>query len=270
MNPNDNDDFYYVVKMIVNDKNTRKIIDTISYQQLYDIDCYLDYQMYYPLIVLINHALATISNNILDSEDISDKIINYHKICLDKNLEMTNILITAKHILMKAGAKRKITQESKNIIMEGITVTLRSILDRPVDIDHIDNNLRKGAQEREDYMEKYYHIPKKPITKVNETEPLFDKNTPIKLSNKKYIVTEVSTHPKTEGKHTIHVQNKIKKLSNEDTIKDYQKGVETLNQLEPRDPLDMPLSQPLDQPPVGKSGSTLITSEENSLLKKIQ
>jgi hypothetical protein len=164
---------------------------------------------------------------------------------------------------MNAGTKqRKITEQSKNIIMEGITLTLESVLDRHFDENHVDNNLRQGAIERKAYIAKGYHFKQ---GHYNGVEPLFDKYTPIKIASKKYVTTEVSTHPQIEGKHTVYTHNKTKELSPETTVKNYQQGVEVLRNLNFNDPKDTLLSQPLDIPPAGKSGATLITPQKTIL-----
>lgn len=260
MNSNNNE-LYHIVGIIVNDEDTSKIVQKMSIDQIYETICYLNNKLYYNLVEMIKKIVITFPKHVvLESHIITTKIINYYRICLHKNLDISNILITCKYILMKAGeGNKKPDNKNKNIVMEGITLTLRSILNRKIDVEHIDNNLRQGAIERKAYFAKKYHLKQ---TKYTNVEPIFDKYTPIGAIKKKYVTSEVSMHPSTRGKHIVHTHTQTKKLSSGTTVKNYKLGVDKIKNLEPNNPLDMPLSQPLDEPPVGKSGATLITSGE--------
>jgi len=271
-NVHKNNDFYYLVKIIINDKDARKIIYQLSEQEIYSIGSYLDNKMYYLLLSTIDQKnksdpLWVPEKFMLKNDEISRKLIGYHELCLDKNLDLVNILLTCKYILIKAGGKNKKIKNSKNIIMSGITLTLRSILDQKINTELIDNNLRLGALERKRYIAKKYHLK----TKVfSESEPIFDKNTPVESTTKQNIISEVSINPNNKGKHMIHNQTQTKHMSSDTTIKNYDAGAEIIKNLDPVDPLDKPLSVPLDEPPVGKSGATLIIDEEQSVLKKME
>lgn len=253
MNPYDiNLDFHTMVKTIINDRDMLKIIQNISVDQIYDINCYLDNKLYYNLIELLK--------NIYVSEKIGSKIIGYHKICLDKKIKLGEILLRCKRIIMKAGNYNY--PEHKNIVMKGMTLTINSIINRQFNPIHIDDNLREGARKRKAYISQEYH-KKEQIYKG--VVPIFGKYTPIKAKQNKSIISEVSIHPSTEGKHVIYEQNEneIKQLPSEiettTTTENYQKGVKILNQIKPTSPLNATLSKPLTTPPVGKSGKTVIT-----------
>ncbi|XWV25155.1 putative ORFan [Tupanvirus deep ocean] len=262
---NRNNEFYSIVKTIVNDKDTRKIIYKISDNQIYDIVCFLNNEMCLQLIDLFKKILTSIPNYKLDANLICNKMIDYYDYCATKNIKFTDVLATCKLLLMKAGASKTISSQSKNIIMQGITVTLRSVVERNIDKDRIDNNLRQGAIERKEHLQKGHHKKRK-IYRPHEVEPIFDEYTPVKLSNKKHVTTEVSANPDNQGKHKVHTHSNTIQLSSQTTVKDYNEGVNALKNIKPSNILDIPLSPPLDEPPVGKSGATLITPTEKSVL----
>ncbi|XWV26417.1 putative orfan [Tupanvirus soda lake] len=262
---NKNNKFYSIVKTIVNDKDTRKIIYKMSDNQIYDVICFLNNKMCLQLIDLIEKILKTIPKYKLNSNTICNKMIDYHNYCTEKNIKFTDVLATCKLLLMKAGASKTISSHNKNIIMQGITVTLRSVLERNINKDRIDDNLRQGAFERKEHLQKGHHKKRK-VYKPHEPEPIFDEYTPVKLSNKKHITTEVSTNPNSQEKHKLHTHSNTIQLSSQTTVKDYKEGVEALKSITPTNVLDIPLSPALDVPPVGNSGATLVTTADESVL----
>lgn len=262
-NENTNKEFYRVVKIIVNDKDIRKIIRKMSPDDIYDVICYLDNKLYLQLYCFLENITNKLSNYNLQSNNLLNNFICYFELCNNKYIKFSNILIVCKSLLMKAGAKKKQLNQSddsnKNIVMQGITVTMKSILNRQFDKNKIDNNLRQGAIERQEYLQ-YSYNKKGKIYKDDEIEPIFDENTPIKpATTKKYVTSEISAKPETQGKNLVHTHSNIINLPSETTVKNYKQGVETLKNINPKNMLDIPLSPPLDEPPAGNTGTTLIT-----------
>src|ERR1700722_8005181 len=99
-----NNEFYCIVKTIVNDKDTRKIIYKISQNQIYELVCYLNNEMYYQLVIFLKHITDSISNYNLNANKISGDLISYNNICQEKNIKMSDILFMCKSLLMKAGS----------------------------------------------------------------------------------------------------------------------------------------------------------------------
>jgi len=182
-----NDNYYGIVKHIVHDKDTRKIIHRMSNYEIYDMSCYLDNKLYYQLGILVEKVIKTIPEKYtLELFVIIDNFIKYHYYCLEKNISMTDVLFITKSLLMKAGAKKNknvktenSTSEQKNIITQRITLTMRSILERKFDKNKIDDNLRLGAKERKEHILKLKQqkLSKKNVDHKKKIQP---KHTPKK------------------------------------------------------------------------------------------
>ena len=59
------------------------------------------------------------------------------------------------------------------------------------------------------------------------------------------------------------------KMPPETTVKNYQQGIIILKNLNPKNTLDIPLSPPLQEPPTGNSGATLITNSKDGVINNI-
>lgn len=147
----DNEEFYNIVETIVNNKQARKVIYRMSETELADMTCYLNNRFFCQLKNLIDKISKQIleQNIIISTENVMDSLINYHKICTNKDIPISDILSMSKIVLMKAGA-RKISakKEVENELLKKLTLSTESILNRTVDKQLIDHNLRTGALER--------------------------------------------------------------------------------------------------------------------------
>jgi len=268
------ENFYQMVKLILANKNMTKLIHKISKPQIYEMICYLDANINSSLIKLLEEITGSTKNileytpNLSNVDRICNKIILFHSLCKQVNIKFSDVLLTCKATIIKAGAQKN--TKGKNIIMMGTNFTLGSIIHRDLseeEIQRIDHNLIQGAKERKEFMAKNRH--KKPTKRISHAqESLFDKDTPIKLSEKQHVTTEVSTHPDTEGSHQTFKHKQTIYLDPDETVKDYQQALETLKSVNPKTPEDIPLSPPLDEPPVGASGFTLITPQLESVVQQ--
>ena len=266
--------FNRIIEKIMRDNDMREVIYYLSPGQIYQLNSYLGNQMYYPLTLLVSSTINIIpTGRIINPSEIVPKIIFFNELARSKELELKDILFVVNNRIIFGGNNKEL---ASNIIMKGLTTTLRSIIDRPVDKDKIDSNLKKGASERKEYSEylankhqiKYSskkhrrtkHRSKNQSQTINLAEPLTTIEKP------DHIISEVSVHPNTEGKHKLHKYSENKKLPADQTIRDYRQGVDILNNLDPIDPLDKQLSPPLDEPPVGTYGSTVITTSSHSVI----
>lgn len=184
-------------------------------------------------------------------------------------LELVPLMLMRASLHQQAGALKlsDVVKTGKSVIMNGITVTMRSILERDFDKDRIDNNLRDGAANRKRYIDKYQVA----YVKLREKYPRMSKNE-VKLRaddmamsamakedarkdvlDTKYAVTEV----KPGEKQTIVVTNDPVVVDGP-TKMDYAEGVKILSQEKPVDALDVQISAPLPEEPVGKTGASLI------------
>lgn len=257
-----NKKFNTMINDIIHDKDIGEFISYLSQNQIYEISNYLNNQLYYPLLELTNKITSLMpSKTETNASQIITKLICYHKQTNENKIKIDTVLFAA---------QKKFTEEmnsltggkgtDKIIIMKGISTTIRSIIDRPIDKEKIDHNLRKGANERKEYGQ--YHNNVKYISKKLPKEifsPEFAAPIPTAIELPQNITSEVSVHPETSGSHTIEQYHGVKKLPAESTVRDYQQGVNILKELDPVDPFDKQLSLPLDEPPVGRYGSTIIT-----------
>lgn len=148
---------YDTISIMISDSDLENFITTVNSRNIYDIVCYLENRMYYQFKYFIHLLLLRLE--IIDTtylEKIANKIIDYHILCSNKNLNFADVLIVCKHHFNKIGgynSKKHSTKKSHgNIILKGISSTLKSILEKKYDKDRIDNNLRKGAMERKEYL----------------------------------------------------------------------------------------------------------------------
>ena len=142
------ENFDRIVKKIMNDSNIRKVIYYLTPQQIYQIITYLENQMYNPLTLIISDISDVINTipggKIINPSQIVSKMIFYAELANSKNVELKDILfIVNKKIISGGGAK----EIASGIIMKGI----KSIIDRPINKNEIDSNLKKGANERKAY-----------------------------------------------------------------------------------------------------------------------
>lgn len=233
------------------ESNIKSSLETFSNEEIEELIYYLDHQLYFQLAQFLKQKDNAMWEGILD------QLLKYQIICSTQNIDFLEAMNIIKMQSMKAGTQKS---SKKNIIMQGINVTLRSIIDRQFDKDRIDNNLRLGAKERKEHIRLGHH-------KISHNKTLFDEHTPIHLSKKQHTTTEITRDATGKKKITHYQHPHIIKLSPNTTVNDYQEGVKVLNEMDFNNPLDTPLSHPLDIPPVGKSGATLITSEGESIIK---
>lgn len=266
---NNNTD-YYVVKIIVLDKKVSSFIKSLSDSEIKILVTYLNPETY----SILQHYIYTLVNNDLTShlEYIVNELITYYHMCdLDKDRLSKNLTIT-KLFLMNAGATNTSTNSdtktktktdaTENVVMKGIIVTLRSIVDRKFDKDKIDENLRIGAKARREIarMKKL-----KKSKKSGKTGSKTNKTSKTSKSGK----TTKSNAPKSVTQEPVNTD--IVKPINDKDVKEYKQAVEILQNVEPSNIMDKPLSQPLDVPPVGNTGSTIINVDKdvaNTILNK--
>lgn len=245
--------FDKIVNSIIG-SNLKSILETFSDEEIKELVHYLDHKLYFQLVEILKR-----NNTSTSWIDSLNQLTHYQTICSSQNIDLLKVMFVSKMTLMKAGTQK---HSNKNIIMQGINVTLRSIINRQFDMDRIDNNLRLGAKERKEHIKKGHHKIKK------NHDSLFDEHTPIQLSKKQHTTSEITSDP-TGKKKIVHYQHHhIIKMNPSTTINNYQEGVKVLNEMDFNNPLDTPLSHPLDEPPVGKSGSTLIVPGDESIIKK--
>ena len=182
MNFDNDDEFYNLVKMIVNDNQTRKIIYGMDEQEIQNLAIYLDNNIYFEMVGLIDRIskklephgrLENDNRKLIGKDNVINSIIEYYTICFKKNLSMLDILLMCKYVLMKAGANKiNISQDAKNIIMKKITLTLESILHRDFDKEIIDENLKEGAIQRKMYLQRKVKttlVPRRNISSSSES-----------------------------------------------------------------------------------------------------
>jgi hypothetical protein len=209
-----NNYFNNLINIIINDNDLEFLITNINNQDIYDLDCYLENQMLYHLRCLVQKLVGFYIHNstVNDVENIIEIIIYYHNLCKIKNFSFADILIVCRYYLRKIGGSNLQTTEKKhkNIILEGISVTLRSILKRKFDENRIDNNLREGAKERKAYLARLQkkQIPKLKVVKKGKVpKEKILKHSISKNTKQKFATTIINVHPEKDST-IIHTHEK--------------------------------------------------------------
>lgn len=228
-----------LLKNIINNNDLSRLIILLTAEDILFIDSYLENKDILYLRLLLKYILKKENLN-LSIDNITYNLVKIYDSCDDNNCSFINILNLSKKLVYKKGGKynnstnsnnSKKTNNTTKITMKGITLTLRSIIDRKVDKQKIDNNLIEGAIERRKISNE--KLRKKGKNIKSEQDTLNTLSEPIKIE-------------------------KINKKEDDKAVEDYKKAVDVLKNSNINNPLDIPLSQPLDEPPVGNSGATII------------
>lgn len=261
MNEHQIDQFNQVVKRILKNSQLKNLICIMNKNQSDNMVCCLDNKLYYYL----NNQLNEISNqnpNLFSEKMPVNKIIHYHQYCKENKIDFNQILqfikdsnlprfILGGNSTVKNPSK---TKSTASVILQGITATLRSIIDRKFDKNEIDQNLIEGAREREMLLNTNKHLD--PTLSVLDT-------TSTKKTN--YLVGQISTKPGTEGQNSISKIDKPIILPSSSTERNNAKAVEIMKNITSNDPLDYQISMPLSEPPVGKTAATIIEDPSNNV-----
>lgn len=231
----------YIQTKIQNDPDL-DVLNQMTEYQVSDMISYLNNKLTYQLINLLGEFRCPNSYS---------KIIGIYQECQNNNLNLYSMLFPM------LGGKDDKTKTKNNIIMEGITATLRSILDRKFDKNRIDFNLVEGANERKVIYAKAI-LMKNPNDAA--AQKILNYYTP-QVAKNKYVTSAVSANPLTEGKNKVFANKTPIAVSADTTVADYKTGVEVIKNLNPKNPLDAQITQPLDEPPTGKSGATIVTTK---------
>lgn len=239
------------------------------------------------LVILI--ARDKLVRNAVFDKDFSDPLVvnrlEMYSSMAHPSVRMSDVLDLVPLMLIRASMKQKANQQhggadskfgisnvfnvSKSVILDGLTVTLRSVLDRDFDKNRIDNNLIDGATNRERYLvaykstyiklrQKYPRVADKEIkAKVDKivTEELKKEEKRKDVLDNKYVLAEVNA---SSDKQTIHSTDEPVVVRGE-VVNNYEEGVKIINSSKPNSTLDAQLSLPLSEAPVGSTGASLIT-----------
>jgi hypothetical protein len=221
-----------LINSIIHDKEIWTIIYYLSLQEIYDLNTYLENKLYYHLFILIK------------SETICIKLISYYNLAITNNLNYLDVLLN----LSQRGGE--------NIVMKGITTTLRSFLEKSVDKNRIDAIFRQGALERKAYLKSNNKKSTVKKTVINDN-----------------IISTISTKDP-QHLNEIHTNldplNLVNKKNTLDNVVDnYTEGLKELEKIPITNPIDLQISQPLDEPPIGKIGVTVVTNVDNKLINKV-
>lgn len=253
-----------ISKLLTKDKQINLVISKMPLNYIVNLDCCLENQMYYPLVDLIG------------TQELITKFINYHHYCKNNNINFVNLMLDCKNSNMTAGknsATSIITNKTTDALMKGINLTMRSILERKFDKNKIDDNLREGARQRKEYAKKLYsaYQHKHPNAHLETTHPAHTNVTNVtnvtsvtNLSNPISAIKAINpTNPTNITKVTKVIETKIEPVlpiqstltTNPITqvptdIDDVVASENDINFNKP-DAIDIPLSSPLDVPPVG-------------------
>lgn len=191
------------------------------------------------------------------------------------DVDMSQVIGLVPLMLMRASLRQQggeiklseVISTGKSVIMNGINVTMRSILDRDFDRDRIDNNLRDGAANRKRYIDKYkvvYSQLRKQHPRANKavlqakTDEIVMADMAKEAARKdvldtKYTITQVNPG----DKQIVHV-TEVPVMMEGDVKVDYDEARRILANEKPKSALDVPLSVPLPEEPVGKTGASII------------
>jgi hypothetical protein len=152
------DKLYDLVRIILHDKSTRRIIYKLNYNSIQNIVCYLDNQMICHLVL----TLQKISGLLLVPPTVTRLFIYYHDCAANLNIEMSIGLTMCKFILTRAGAKkrRRDTKKRRAVTKEKLNISPESIFNMEIDVDiikRVDGNLRRGAIERKHHEKRKRH-----------------------------------------------------------------------------------------------------------------
>lgn len=184
-------------------------------------------------------------------------------------LEMVPLMLSRASLKQQGGkiSLSDVISLGKNVVMNGITVTMRSILERDFDKDRIDANLREGAANRKMYIDKYkvaYTVlrNKYPRMSTNEikiradevaTNVMKKQAERLKPIDTKYAITSV----KKDDKSSISINTDPLSIDGRLAV-NYSKALEILAKNKPKSELDVQLSEPLPEEPLGKTGVSII------------
>lgn len=212
-------------------------LESVSSTDKLNINFLVEAKMYYPLRMLI-------------SEKGYDDV--------DQIIYMLN------HNKMIAGG---FVSTTKNILIKGLSISIGSFLERKVDTKKIDHNIRKGANERKAYDKKLRahhkkHNKHKKHHSSSKKKKHISNETPIILEPTKKNTTQIG--PK--GKHTSLEHPNTIKLSADTTTENYKQGIDIIKTMNITNPIDLPITPPLDEPPVGLSGATILSTTTDKIL----
>lgn len=124
-----NDQFYNIVKLIVNDVHTRKIVFRMDDNQIINVANCLNNDVLCGLQKIVKETSKKIPKNInISTEDAVSSIIQYHKLCSKEKIQILDILIVSKYVLINA-IIRKLQNEKFSIpskIEEQEIITIES------------------------------------------------------------------------------------------------------------------------------------------------
>lgn len=214
---------------------------------------------------------------------VKHRLQMYSDLADRSGVSMDDVLQLVPHMLTRASFRRlqkggvddsdigftDILAMTKGVIMDGITVTMRSILDRTFDKSRIDDNLREGAANRKKYVTKF----KDTYLEMRKTHPTMPKNQLMTrvdaivtkemqeeavrktITDTKYTVTEVPLASGKQEEQTIITTDKPLTVSG---TKNYHAATNLINAQTPDTALDKQISIPLSEAPVGKTGASIV------------
>lgn len=209
----------------------------------------------------------------LDDPVVKSRLAMYKSLAspevdMDQVLELVPLMLIRASLRQQGGeiTLSEVISTGKSVVMNGINVTMRSILDRDFDKDRIDNNLRDGAANRQRYIDKYKVVYAKlikqyPRASKTELKTKADQIVTADLEKEadrkdvldtKYTITQVD-----KDKQTLSVTD-VPVVLEGDVKVDYGEARRILASDVPKSVLDVPLSDPLPEEPVGKTGASII------------
>ena len=120
---------FELVKEIIHDRSTRKLLARLSNYEIHTIRKLLDNKLMYVFETVISQFPAK-----LVDENTANNIVQYHNKCINSNIDFESAVKTVKKIILSVGGAKTISAETKSYVMFGVNKLLNNILNHLINL----------------------------------------------------------------------------------------------------------------------------------------